>query len=423
MGFLGKARKMIGRGGSTEPPKPQYYQVACPEGHIIRGERTEGYQALRCPHCGDGVFVLPRSPLPLPPTPSTARAKVRPSASYQPESYQDVGIELTEAPPQEELEEIQWIDPAATEPGPAPRRAAPPDPEPPSEVDFSPEVAAEFEPKAEPAAPPKAKPRPASQPRPKAATAAPSAQRDRPARASGMAVEVEPGRIAVAPRRRRGSQVALVVSAVAILAIGSYFYKSYKNRLAELPHEAEVNAAEGKAALETGRFDEAKVKLGRAAKAYRQLKASDEAAVEAIQLAEEAAILADQSSREPKEIVEDIARRDDADGTDRFEREYKNRAVLLSAKIKKVGDPIELDYLILVGRGPTPAKTGRFDLTGFKLLEGRNLKKDDQIIFGARYDSIRIEGGEWRITLQPDSGTWMTNAKALAIALPELQQP
>src|SRR5271156_5039696 len=41
----------------------------CASGHRVRGERTEGYQALRCPACGDGVFVLPRSPLPEPPAP------------------------------------------------------------------------------------------------------------------------------------------------------------------------------------------------------------------------------------------------------------------------------------------------------------------------------------------------------------------
>ena len=42
-------------------------------GHRVRGERTEGYQALRCPACGEGVFVLPRSPLPEPVAPARPR--------------------------------------------------------------------------------------------------------------------------------------------------------------------------------------------------------------------------------------------------------------------------------------------------------------------------------------------------------------
>ena len=50
--------------------KVQYFNVMCASGHRVRGERTEGYQALRCPACGDGVFVLPRSPLPEPVAPS-----------------------------------------------------------------------------------------------------------------------------------------------------------------------------------------------------------------------------------------------------------------------------------------------------------------------------------------------------------------
>ena len=122
MGFLGKARKMIG-GGAVEPPKPQYYQVACTEGHVVRGERTEGYQALRCPHCGDGIFILPRSPLPLPPPPTSSRKSPSPSRRAVPDAFYEEEIELTEAPAQEELDEIQWIDPDAVvrPPGDAPQ--------------------------------------------------------------------------------------------------------------------------------------------------------------------------------------------------------------------------------------------------------------------------------------------------------------
>src|SRR3954451_21212146 len=112
LGFLGKARRMIGGGGPAEPPRPQYYQVACAEGHVIRGERTEGYQALRCPHCGDGVFVLPRSPLPMPPAPASSRSRPRPSRVAATACDSDErAIELVDAPPQEDLDDIQWLEP------------------------------------------------------------------------------------------------------------------------------------------------------------------------------------------------------------------------------------------------------------------------------------------------------------------------
>src|ERR1700722_7577278 len=75
--FLVRARKLF-QALAPEPETPvQYFNVLCASGHRVRGERTEGYQALRCPACGEGVFVLPRSPLPepvAPERPSTPKA-------------------------------------------------------------------------------------------------------------------------------------------------------------------------------------------------------------------------------------------------------------------------------------------------------------------------------------------------------------
>ena len=74
MKFLGQAKKFF-KVLATEPePKAQHFNVRCVSGHRVRGERTEGYQALRCPACGEGVFVLPRSPLPAPPAPQRQAA-------------------------------------------------------------------------------------------------------------------------------------------------------------------------------------------------------------------------------------------------------------------------------------------------------------------------------------------------------------
>ncbi|MGZ3470353.1 MAG: hypothetical protein ACXWO1_11890, partial [Isosphaeraceae bacterium] len=63
MDLLGGARSLFKGLGTPSVAKVQYYSVVCPLGHRLRGQRTGGYQALRCPSCGEGIFVLPASPL------------------------------------------------------------------------------------------------------------------------------------------------------------------------------------------------------------------------------------------------------------------------------------------------------------------------------------------------------------------------
>ena len=410
MGFLGKAKKMIRGSGAAEPLRPQYYQVACPEGHVIRGERTEGYQALRCPHCGDGVFVLPRSPLPLPlpPAPATARAKARP-ARAQPAFADDLGIELTDAPPQQDLDEILWVDPEPAKPSTDRQAVAPPpvdsSPEPEMEPDFDFPVDA----------PPEIPARSKSKARPKAASPAVSS-RPVPNRPIGR----EPGLVVVPVKSRRGGRVVLVLGAVSVVAAATIFLVMRKQRLQELPHLAEVNFNEGKDALEAGRFDEAKLKLGRASKAYSELGIRDETAADAIRFAEEAAILNDLDPDTPKEIVEEVARLDEVEGQKKFDAFHKGRTILINGIVESVdGGRVELRERILIGRGPVPSRIGRWDLLDFKLLKDNGLKTDDSVIFGAKLKSIRLEGREWRIKLEPDSGVWMSNSKALAIGFQE----
>jgi hypothetical protein len=48
-----------GRSGVAVP-----YEVACACGHVVRGQRQERHQVVRCPSCRQAVFVLPLSPLP-----------------------------------------------------------------------------------------------------------------------------------------------------------------------------------------------------------------------------------------------------------------------------------------------------------------------------------------------------------------------
>ena len=212
----------------------------------------------------------------------------------------------------------------------------------------------------------------------------------------------------------------LVLAAVGLIAASTVYLVMRKATLQELPHVAELNFNEGKEALEAGRFDEAKLKLGRAAKAYSQLGLRDETAAEAVRLADEAAILSDLDRDTPEEIVEEVARLDEVEAQRKFDAFHKDRTILVEDVVEAVeGGTVRLRRLILVGRGPVPAKIGRLDLTDFKLLKDKDLKPGDSLIFGAKLQSIRLEGREWRLKLEPDSGVWMSNAKALAIGLQE----
>ena len=98
MRFLGQAKKFFNVLATEPETKAEYFNVRCVSGHRVRGERTEGYQALRCPACGEGVFVLPRSPLPLP---------VAPKRSEMPRSRQMMGERLVDEGP------VELSDPAS----------------------------------------------------------------------------------------------------------------------------------------------------------------------------------------------------------------------------------------------------------------------------------------------------------------------
>ena len=94
MKFLGRARRFFQELASEPEGRVQYFNVTCGSGHRIRGERTEGYQALRCPACGNGVFVLPRSPLPEPAPPTR---KPAPKGLGRTSPWVDEGpVELTD---------------------------------------------------------------------------------------------------------------------------------------------------------------------------------------------------------------------------------------------------------------------------------------------------------------------------------------
>ncbi|HEU5115487.1 MAG TPA: hypothetical protein VFT74_02310, partial [Isosphaeraceae bacterium] len=197
----------------------------------------------------------------------------------------------------------------------------------------------------------------------------------------------------------------------------TFAYRVWRQRWENLPHEAEVHFDEGTSALELGEFDSAKRKLGIAAHDFELLGIDDERARNARQLADEAAILADRASRTLEEIVEEAARYDPPEQwPSRFETIYRGQAVIVDSEVETEPDhspfkSYELTYRIFVGR--PPGRRGRIDLKGFKLFETLRPVKSQRVLFGARLASLTLDGNEWVVGLEPDSGVIMTRQKAL----------
>jgi DNA-directed RNA polymerase subunit RPC12/RpoP len=67
LSFTQAAREFLDRlGDRSRQSAPQTFAVRCDCGHVVRGERKDGYQAIDCPECGQKVFALARNPRPMP---------------------------------------------------------------------------------------------------------------------------------------------------------------------------------------------------------------------------------------------------------------------------------------------------------------------------------------------------------------------
>ena len=124
--FPGGARRTA---TATAAQGGQSFSVACSEGQArLSGSRTEGYQALRCPECGEGVFVLLRSPAPrtVPrprrlPLRSGGRRSMR-SGAKSSESTPPACSRRTRKPHPRPDDEIEWVDEVPSTPAVAWRK-------------------------------------------------------------------------------------------------------------------------------------------------------------------------------------------------------------------------------------------------------------------------------------------------------------
>lgn len=415
--MFGRAKNLVRGITGSEAPRTQYYSVVCPDGHRLRGIRNEGYQAVRCPTCGLGMFILPRSPLPEPPAPPDSAGRRRRRAEGR--DHEPLEIAVEEPPiqyadalplPEGGDVEIVWLDqppakhvPVADAEIPEEYRAPSAESMPVTGQTHADEAAA------------------ASRARRTATRRQPAESASRPAESRDLPLAGEGDHTLVIPRQSwlRRHRVGVAIAGALVLAGSTIAYRLWRNELDALPQVADVNFTKGQEALDRGDFDAAKQMLARASSAFDRLGGRDERTTKARQLARESAIFADLCTKNPKEILDDAGRTDPAEWARRFEIHYAGRALIMDSEVIGAPEPgassgaYQLAPLVFLGRGPKPARVARFDLDGFTLFEGRNLAKGDPVLFGARLGSVELRDGEWRIHFVPDSGVVLTQFKSL----------
>lgn len=394
--------------------RSQTYSVACPEGHRLTGVRNEGYQALRCPTCGEGIFVLPKSPLPDPPAPPSsrtsrkpspatlARAEVFPDFDDEPVALTDPVMSATHAADielDEPEDEVVWDDVPTPAPAFEPTQRK-------GQVD-APEDLAEAE--IEHAAKERSRP-----PRLKA--------RPTPLAIEAVAQTVEPELRPTLRERFRAKRNPLIFAAVGLLVVATIGFRIWRARIADLPRIAERGKNEGLTALDDGKFELAHQILSAAKRAVISLGDQYEGSAAIKQGADEAAAIANLAPASLENMVDQASRGDPIDWSKTFADLYRGRHIIIHSDIKRVPDGrgkgrYELEYLVFPegGDGGAPRAIGRVETTGFRMFEQSHPRIGDHMIFAAKLASFDFDATlqEWNISLVPESGVNITHEKAL----------
>lgn len=464
MGFLGRAKKMLRDLGTESPGREQYFSVLCASGHRVRGERTEGYQALRCPACGEGVFVLPRSPLPEPAAPPGMTARrarsARPRGVEGPVELSDAAegtLELDEGAGGLADDQILWDDdPGAAGNGSSAATGAPrvaPEDLAAAEIDAArrKQAAAARRPGSAPAG--RGRPVPGSgqgrgpearPARPQPGTAGqPGAARLRRAPAASTA----PGPIqAAAPRRRTGPNVPLIFFLLGLLVVGAIGWRAWRHRREQLPRVVERGREEGIPALEEGDFDRAYQLLSAARDAVNSLGGAVNGADEIREAADEADLFVNLCPEKLEDLLARAGRSDRDAWNSEFATLYKGSSCLFDTTITSTpaeGGGYEIAYIVFPpgeasrfadGGLALPDRYARVDLEGFELFEQANLALNAHVTFGAKIQSLDYDAAKkhWVIRLDPKSGRIIRHHKALeasgwpspeAAQVPEEERP
>jgi len=457
---------------ASEPAsKVQYFNVTCASGHRVRGERTEGYQALRCPACGDGVFVLPRSPFPepvAPPRPHSSKSASVGGGWIQegPVELSDasgVSVEVVDDEASTNGAEIIWDDVADEylhQPDAPDRHRDLPASS--AEEDRS-AASAEKASSRAPAGPtpdsraprrsrtkPTAKHGPsrerdrtasdAASERDLEARAARNTARGRP-KGSSRSPEKMPAAV-IEPRRMSGQRAlhTLILIAVPLVVVGTIAWRYRQHRRQEYPIIAEEGRQKGIPALDEGNFDKAYQLLSAAKTAVDALGGAVEDA-EAIRCAaDEAAVFVNLCSRSLEDLLTEAGRTSPETWRSRFDSLYKGQYVILDSHI--LAEPVpgkslnfELEYIVFPlgeassfrrGELARPERIGRIDLTGFRLFESPHRQVGHRVTFGAKLAGFEYDANadQWLIRLDPKSGVYITHTKALeTLGWPSLSEP
>jgi hypothetical protein len=449
--FLGQAKKFF-KGLQSEPePTTQHFNVRCISGHRVRGERTEGYQALRCPACGEGVFVLPRSPLPAPPAPQ--RQAAAKSGRADGRMVEEGPVELTD-PARVSVDlggdehvpadgDIVWDD-ALPEPPP---RVVPRPADPLAEsVDLGiagPPRAAGKEPRTAPEAgaaaerrhrnskPRRRESQAATGERVQSAAAGVDRRAREPKAVRATAGSAAPGAghvekvLEIKPARRMPTLHRLLLVVVPCLVIATVALRYRQNLRQEYPAIVERGRTDGIKALEEGEFDKANQLLSAARSAVDGLGGAVEGADDVRQAADEAAIFVKLIPQDLGDLLDEAGQTDKLSWASRFDTVYKGRSIFVDSIQTAVpdGTPSSRYELLLrilppgeaTKRDGRPALYGVIDLTGFQLLEMAARPLGERVIFGARLKSFAYEDNaeSWVVRLEPKSGVFITHTKAL----------
>ncbi len=421
MRFLGQARKFLSNLGTEPARKVQYYSVACAQGHRLRGERTLGYQALRCPACGEGVFVLPLSPLPEPAAPPRSPAhRSAPRAMMDPDPVAltdpiSVEIDLADARIDPSEAEIIWEDEVAAEPAAAEVEPAPPRPR------GAPDAGS-------PPAARTAKPKPR---KPAAAPGEPETEvrQRRGARATPTpavrTIEIDPR---ILEARDRGRKLKLVLASVVVLVVATAAWRYRRQMHEQYPLIAERGKLEGIPALDEGHFDRANQILSAAKAAVDALGGAVDDAETIRNAADEASIFVDLAAHSLEEILTEAGRASPEEWPTRFKNLYRGSSIIIDTRISATpgdgGPNYEIEYLVLPAgeaagfreaASGRPERIGRIDLAGFQLFELARPKAGDHVTFGARLADFRYDPAQdaWIISFEPKSGVFILRTKAL----------
>src|SRR5262249_52805247 len=130
-------------------------------------------------------------------------------------------------------------------------------------------------------------------------------------------------------------------------------------------------------------------------------------------------------------ILDAAGRYDTKEWPSRFATLYKGRSIVVDAHIIATPETsgqhrYELDYQVFPDGEGKPLRVARIDSTGFRLFELAEPKVGDQVTFGARLAGFRFDeqAKEWRITLETESGVYLTHPRALeALGWPNVAEP